>query len=223
MLMILWKLLKQKKTLLKCNSMLDKKASSKVINSCIASFVTLKKEAIVQYVNDIKQACSPVHPDMKLLSRCLKKEKKYITDVEIDASECFKGVSELIDTTNNLTPLRKSREEDAEFFKNFQMTLESTLSYNDVIIRASDETGGKKLIHCKKQDICPEKFVPLIKNEFVKVKNVEYYLDGTYALLDKLSFSDFEGSAVVHNNTAYYRIRLWKKDQSSLLKFASSI
>ena len=92
-----------------------------------------------------------------------------------------------------------------------------------MLIRAADETGGKKLIHCRKQDIAPDKFVPLIKSEFAKVKNVEYYIDGTYVTLDKLSFSDFEGSAVVHNNTAHYRIRLWKKDQSSLLKYASSI
>jgi hypothetical protein len=93
---------------------------------------------------------------------------------------------------------------------------------NDVVIRASDETGGKKLIHCTKDDIAPSKFVSLIKSEFSKVKNVEYYIDGSYCVLDKLTFSDFEGSAFVHNNTAYYKIRLWRNEQSHLIKYANS-
>lgn len=213
--------IKQKKTVLKCNSMLDKKASSKVINNCLISFVTLKKNEIIEYVNEVK--ANTTHKDVKLLNRCLKKEWKFATEEkDFDFIESIKDVSDLLDS-NNLGPLKKSKSVDSDFFKNFQMTLESTLSYNDVVIRAADETGGKKLIHCKKEDISPDKFVGLIKGEFSKVKNVEYYIDGNYCVLDKLSFQDFEGSAVVHNNTAYYRIRLWRKDQSTLLKYAKSI
>ena len=65
---------------------------------------------------------------MKLLSRCLKKEKKYFSDGEFDPAECLKNVTDAFENANNLQPSKKSKEEDAEFFKNFQMTLESTLS-----------------------------------------------------------------------------------------------
>eukprot|EP01096_Ripella_sp_DP13-Kostka_P016737 TRINITY_DN825_c0_g1_i2.p1 TRINITY_DN825_c0_g1~~TRINITY_DN825_c0_g1_i2.p1 ORF type:complete len:637 (+),score=310.15 TRINITY_DN825_c0_g1_i2:282-2192(+) len=91
--------------------------------------------------------------------------------------------------------------------------------YASCVIRITTESKKIKMLTVEREGMTVEWIGQAVKSSFAKVERVEYLKDGERITLDKTSWFDFIGSAVVANKTATYRVFLTRKSAPALSKY----
>jgi len=91
--------------------------------------------------------------------------------------------------------------------------------YSSCVIRITTESKKIKMLTVEREGMTVEWIGQAVKSAFAKVERVEYLKDGERITLDKTSWFDFIGSAVVANKTATYRVFLTRKSAPALSKY----
>ncbi len=91
------------------------------------------------------------------------------------------------------------------------------------VVRVTTESKKIKVLSVEREGMTVEWIGQAVKGSFAKVERVEYLKDGERIVLDKTSWFDFLGSAVVSNKVATYRVFLTRKSAPALSKYMDKL